>query len=146
MLKKAPLYLIPAFVFLVLVFFLHWPFQLNLIFLWVGVLIGVLLLDFDSFFYLRLQLRKPVLHSVLVQIILLIACFFVLTSSSSLLGKGLVLGLFLHTLIDQGLAFRREGRIDSWFWQFKVIPNTGFQKLYFFVLAVLFLAFSLFWI
>lgn len=146
MLKKATNYLLPALVFLILVSLLHWPLQLNLIFLWVGVLAGVLLFELDSLLSLRLQLQRRVLHSVLVQLILLAAFFFVLTSSSSLLGKGLVLGLFLHTLIDQGLAFRREGKIDDWFWQFKIVPNTGFQKLYFIVLAILFLVFSLVWI
>lgn len=116
------------------------------IFLLLGVLVGVLVLELDGPLSSRLQLKRRVLHSVLVQLILLAACFFVLTSSSSLLGKGFVLGLFLHTLIDQGLAFKKKGRIDDWFWQLRTIPNILTQKVYFFILSLLFMVFSLIWI
>lgn len=162
----------------VLVSLIHWQLRSSLIFFWLGIFLGNILLGLDSILYCYLrapheftsqrvrrlftqrQFRegflllsetqgerdRMIFHSVLFQLILLIVSFFVLTSTSSLLGKGLVLGLLLHSLADQWAELKKKGQLESWFWQFKVIPNAGFQKFYFIILAVLFLAFSLFWI
>jgi hypothetical protein len=74
----------------------------------------------------------------------LIAVFFVLTSSSGLLGKGLVLVLFLQTLISQFDEFLKTGKMDSWFWQLKIILPNNFQALYLLLLLLVFFGFSLF--
>ncbi len=88
--------------------------------------------------------RRLIFHSVLFQIILLLVCFFVLTSSSSFFGKGLVLGLFLHGLLDQLKNFRQEGQFNSWFWQFKSVPNQNIQVFYLVFMFLVFLLFSFF--
>ncbi len=89
---------------------------------------------------------RMIFHSVLFQIILLIVCFFVLTSSASLFGKGLVLGMLLHSLTDQGFEFIKNGEIENWFWQFKEKPGINLQAIYLAVIFIVFVVFSLLWI
>lgn len=82
--------------------------------------------------------------SVLFQGFLFVLAFFVLTSSSSILGKGLVLGLLFQALTYQGRQFLQKGEITSWFWQFKAKPSRNLQALYFGLVCLLFLFFGLF--
>jgi len=88
--------------------------------------------------------EKLIFHSVFFQIVLLVVSLFVLTSSASLLGKGLVLGLLLHSLFDQLEGFREEGQVNNWFWQFKWVPSSQIQMLYLVAIALLLTIFSLF--
>lgn len=94
----------------------------------------------------QMERSRMIFHSVLFQVILLIVAFFVLTSTSSLLGKGLVLGILLHSLIDQWAELKKKGQLGSWFWQFKLVPAKQLQRIYFGVLVFLFLVFSLLWV
>jgi len=86
---------------------------------------------------------RMIFHSVLFQAILLILTFFVLTSSASLFGKGICLGMLLHSLVDQGMEFIKNGEIENWFWQFRERPETNIQGIYFVFVFLLFLIFSL---
>ncbi|MFZ5366107.1 MAG: hypothetical protein ACOZBZ_02340 [Patescibacteria group bacterium] len=86
---------------------------------------------------------RMIFHSVLFQVILVILTFFVLTSSASLFGKGLVLGMLLHSLTDQGFEFVKNGEIENWFWQFRQKPAVNLQALYLAVIFLLFLILSL---
>lgn len=89
---------------------------------------------------------RTVFHSALFQLILLGVSFFVLSSSASLLGKGLVLGLLLHSLTDQAEGLIKRGEIVNWFWQFRAAPSKEFQKLYFTGFTLVFLVFSFFFV
>lgn len=88
--------------------------------------------------------KRLIFHSVIFQLVLLVAVFFVLSSSAGLLGKGLVLVLFLQTLRSQFEEFLREGKMDSWFWQLKISLPSNFQVLYLILMFLLFFGFSLF--
>jgi len=88
--------------------------------------------------------RRVFSRSVLFQLLILIMTFFVLTSTLSILGKGLTLSLFFQSLISQGKEFLKKGEISSWFWQFKRPPFPNLQALYFGVACLVFLFFSLF--
>jgi len=90
--------------------------------------------------------KRLIFHSLLFQIVLLVAAFFVLTSSAGLLGKGLVLALFLQTLISQFDEFLKTGGMDSWFWQLRLDMPSNFQALYLLLMFLIFFGFSLFFI
>lgn len=90
--------------------------------------------------------RELIAHTVSFQIILIFLTFWILTSSASLFSKGLILGLFLHTLVDQAFDFPAVGDLRNWFWQFKSLPEKQVQVIYFWVLVFLFLIFSLLWV
>jgi hypothetical protein len=64
--------------------------------------------------------RDLIIHTLYFEIIFAILTFFVVTSSNSLLGRGLVLGFFLHLIIDQFKDMQNVGNLDRWFKGFNV--------------------------
>jgi len=58
---------------------------------------------------------KLIFHSVIFQVIFLVFAFLVVTSSSNLFGKGLVLGFALDLAVDQFLDLINKDNLDSWF-------------------------------
>lgn len=82
--------------------------------------------------------EKLVFHSVLFQAVLLVASFFVLTSSASFFGKGVVMGLFLQSLIEEGRQLHKKGQMDNWFWQLQLTPVPRVQIFYFLLLILIF--------
>ena len=107
-------------------------FQLRYSEVWVGGLIGVMLLYVDYYFYAyhlhpqesasvearklvnqkkyldavyvvitkRAQNTKLIFHNASFQVFFLVFVFFVVTSSASLLGRGIVFGMVIHLLVD----------------------------------------------
>lgn len=73
--------------------------------------------------------RRLVFHSALVQPILLILAFFVLSSTGSLFGAGLIMSLNLHLLKDLWACYLTDKRLDWFFWQFKANPPAGGPKV-----------------
>ncbi len=60
-------------------------------------------------------------HSAIFQNLFWVFCFFVLTSTPGLFGKGLVMAAALHLIVDEvSDLFEDEGHLRKWlFWQFK---------------------------
>lgn len=71
-------------------------------------------------------------HTVAFQVLFVVLSFWVLTSSASIFGKGLVLGVFAHILVDQALDFKVVGDLRNWFWQ---IPKAEGKELHAFWLV-----------
>lgn len=89
---------------------------------------------------------RTIFHSVVFQVALILAGFFILTSSTSLLGKGMVLGLLFHSVFDQGLRLVNKENLDSWFWQIQTSVPENIQKLYFFIILVIFVILATFFV
>lgn len=66
----------------------------------------------------RTQRSKLIFHTALFQILFLVFAFLVVTSSGSLLGRGIVLAFSLHLLIDQFIDLMETDRLNSWFKDF----------------------------
>lgn len=98
----------------------------------------------DLLFETQEERKKLIFHSILFQLILLVMVFFVLSSSAGLIGKGLVLVLFLQTLRSQFEEFLRTGQMDSWFWQLRLDLPNNFQALYLLLIFLIFFGLSLF--
>lgn len=61
----------------------------------------------------RSERKKLIFHTGLFQLIFLVLAFLVITSSGSLLGKGLVVAFFLHLIVDQGVdLFATDGLVN----------------------------------
>lgn len=71
----------------------------------------------------RNERTRLIFHTAMFQLVFLAFAFFVATSSSSLLGKGLVLAFSVHLLVDQVLDFRQTGSIVHWFRNINVELN-----------------------
>ena len=63
----------------------------------------------------RAERKNLVIHSAHFQLIFLAFAFFVITSTGSLLGRGLVLAFALHILIDQIIDYMETKKLDHWF-------------------------------
>jgi len=131
-------------VWLGVVSLLRWKWNLELIGLWLGALVGTMILDLDQVFYALLiypdpkacqlwrekkikalleylaetysQRTKLTFHNVLFQVGFLVFSFWVLTSTGGLFGKGLVMAANLHLLKDEFhlLLKGREEQLRRW--------------------------------
>lgn len=63
----------------------------------------------------RSERTELIFHTAYFQIIFLLFAFLVVTSSGSILGRGLVLAALLHLLIDQVIDYFETGDIRNWF-------------------------------
>lgn len=91
----------------------------------------------------RNERKRLSFHSVIFQAILPIFAFFVLTSTGSMLGAGLVMALYLRSLQEQFKDFRKKGDIKGWFWQVKAEVPHRIQVLYYAGMVVFFVLLSL---
>ena len=82
----------------------------------------------------RGERTKLVFHTVLFQIIFLVLTFFVVTSSASLFGVGIVLGFSLHLLVDQYEDMKQLGHLDNWFKGVNLDFVKGKEKQYWYFL------------
>ena len=65
----------------------------------------------------RSERRHLIFHTITFQAIFLLFGFFVLSSSGSLVGSGLVVAFLLHLLIDQLIDFLTLDHIQNWLYQ-----------------------------
>ncbi|OGM15710.1 hypothetical protein A2V56_05595 [Candidatus Woesebacteria bacterium RBG_19FT_COMBO_42_9] len=62
----------------------------------------------------RSERKNLIFHTFLFQAIFLILAVFVLTSSGSLFGRGLVLAFYLHLLVDAYIDWKETGGMENW--------------------------------
>lgn len=62
----------------------------------------------------RSERKGLIFHSVYFQLIFLVLTFWMLSSSSSLFGRGLVLSFALHLSVDQIVDLMELGSFDNW--------------------------------
>lgn len=136
-------------VWLGLVTLLRWDWRLNLIWLWGGGLLGSFWLDWADIFYQKAigsQEEKSPFHNALFQTIFYVFCFWVLTSTGGLFGKGLVMAMALHLLKDEIhlLLTGREELLRRWlFWPIKREISFGEQKTFVILMLLVFLGLNL---
>lgn len=66
----------------------------------------------------RQERTKLIFHTATFQIIFLILTFWLVTSSGSIFGQGLVLAFALHLAIDQIVDINETGGLTNWFRNF----------------------------
>lgn len=154
-----------ALVWLVFFSLIRWQWDLNLVWLWIGGLVGTMLLDLDQVFYALLlypeekakefwkkrqfwkllvylgetyqQRKKLPFHNAVFQVFWLVFCFWVLVSTSGLFTKGVVMAMNLHLLKDEVhlLLKGREEELKSWLF-WPVKREVGFGEQKVFVGAM----------
>ena|SRR5581483_3625760 len=63
----------------------------------------------------RSERTNLILHTILFQVIFVVLSFWVVTSSPSIFGRGLVLAFLLHLLLDEVMDLRSIGNLTAWF-------------------------------
>lgn len=92
----------------------------------------------------RSQRTKLIFHTTYFQIFFLVFTFLVITSTGSLLGRGLVLAFSLHLLVDQVVDLMETGRLQTWFQELPADFDTTQMRWYLIVVLIVLLAFGLF--
>ncbi len=145
--------LIFTLIYLVILTIFHWGLHpsLEIIFFVLGGLFGVIFLDLiEAVFKMSPLATQGSLNSafknVLVQAVLVPFGLFVITSSGSLFGVGLILSLFLSMIYRERLEFKETGNLNSWFWVIKTEITPKNQQIYLTVMAVIFVFLSLLFI
>lgn len=112
--RKPPLFLIISLLFLALTAFLRWGIALSTdaVYFAVGGALGIFFLDIAEVFF---SLSPSPFRSVVFAAGFAIVSFFVVSSSDSLLGKGLVLSLYLTLLLWQLGEWQLRGNLESWY-------------------------------
>ncbi|GEM_PF-4510340 len=87
----------------------------------------------------RRDFRRLPLHSVGFQLALAVAALYAIVQTPNTLTAGLMLGLFLHSVVDQAGDLNRTGHLHHWFWITGRQAYTSTQKMYF-VLALIVLS------
>ncbi len=91
----------------------------------------------------RRERTGHIFHTAVFQLILLGFAVFVITSSGSLFGRGMVLGMVLGLLVDQASDLVETGTINAWFKDFPAVLDAKKQRWFVAgdLIALLFLSF-----
>ncbi len=92
----------------------------------------------------RMERKHLVFHTFHFNLIFLVFAFLVITSSGSLLGRGLVLAFSLHLLIDQIIDYMETGDIVNWLRQVNIDLTKEQKRWYLVINIVILLIFSFF--
>ncbi|MBI4999543.1 hypothetical protein HZB97_02110 [Candidatus Gottesmanbacteria bacterium] len=126
--------------------------RLEILFFLGGGILGVYFLDLAEMVFKISPLgvnprgEPSPFKNVLFQTIFVPFSLFVLTSSGSLFGAGLILSIFLAMLLGQWQELSRSGNINNWFWIVKSDFPPKTQQIYFAVMSGIFILFTLMFI
>jgi hypothetical protein len=97
----------------------------------------------DLLYRTRAERTDLIFHTAMFQIFFLIFSFFIISSSGSFFGRGLVLAFSLHLLLDQYLDLKEKGEINSWFKNLPITPEKEKVSLYWIAISLLVLSLGL---
>lgn len=97
----------------------------------------------DLLYNTRNERTSLVFHTAIFQIVFSFFSFYVISSTSNMFGRGLVLAFLLHLVLDQYLDFLEKKNIQNWFHNFEVNFNEKQAKYYIYSMfgVLLFLSF-----
>lgn len=90
----------------------------------------------------RTERKGLIFHTLFFQVIFLILTFWMLTSSGSPFGRGMVLAFALHLSVDQLMDLIDLKSFDNWFRFFPIELDFGKSKIYWAASTVLLLVFG----
>jgi hypothetical protein len=91
----------------------------------------------------RTERTNLILHTVTFQVFFLILSFLVVTSSGSILGKGLVLAFLLHLFVDEIIDLKETGTLANWFRQVPIQLDKMQLNIYLLANFIIILIFGL---
>jgi hypothetical protein len=92
----------------------------------------------------RNERRGLIFHTLFFQVLFLVLTFWIVTSSGSLFGRGVVLAFSLHLLVDQIVDLMKLNSFDNWLKYSPIYLDLEKAKMYWLVLAILVLLFGIF--
>ena len=92
----------------------------------------------------RSERRGLIFHTLLFQIIFFVLTFWVMSSSGSLFGQGLVLSFALHLSVDQIVDLTEVGNLNNWFKDLPFSLDPKQSRTYWIVTTIMVLLFGFF--
>ncbi len=135
--RKSPVLFAITVVYLLLVGVLKWGVQVNVTVLSyaAGGILGIFFLDAAEVFF---NLQPSPFRTIIFAAGLALISFFVVTSTGSILGIGLVLSIYLSLLLVQVAELQTRGNLNSWLWMVHVPVSERSQKLLFGIFLLIF--------
>lgn len=88
----------------------------------------------------RSNKNSLIFHNLTFHFIFALFALFVVSSTGSLLGRGLVLGFLVNLLVDQYFDYKQQGNLNNWFSQVNMSLTQDQSKLFLiFQVLILFL-------
>lgn len=136
--QKPRIFVYISCVYLLIVIVAKWLLHPSLDALWFfsGGLIGIYFLDAAELFF---ALNPSPFRSIVFGALFAVVTFFVVTSSTSAIGTGLVLSLFLQLLLWQVGEWNMAGNVNSWYAMVAGPVSLSAQRSVFAVSVALFL-------
>lgn len=78
----------------------------------------------------RTEHQSLVFHTIYFQVIFALFSLFVVTSTGSLLGRGIVLGFLINLVVDQYFDLQKNQALENWFRQTKLSLSRAQASLY----------------
>jgi len=97
---------------------------------------------FTLLYETRGERKGLIFHTAFFQLVFLVLTFYVVTSSGSLFGKGMVLAFSLHLLIDQIVDLNELKSFDNWLKYSPWYLDVTKAKLFWLVMLILTLLFG----
>lgn len=112
--RKPLLFFVIPLAYLTLIAFLKWgiPPSTDAIYFAIGGVVGIFFLDIAEVFF---NLTPSPFRTIVFVAGFAVISFFVISSTDSLLGKGLVLSLYLTLLLWQLGEWQVRGNLESWY-------------------------------
>lgn len=92
----------------------------------------------------RNERKNLIFHTVFFQVLFVILTFWIMSSSGSLFGRGLVFSFSIHLLVDQIIDIVETGSFDNWLNTFPIKMSFEQSKIYWIVMVVINLIIGLF--
>ena len=89
------------------------------------------------------QRDKLIIHTAYFQVVFSLLTFFILSSSGSLFGRGLVYGFCLKLLVEELYEYFNKKDLGRWFSEMNIKPDTHAIKVYLYANGLVLLIFSL---
>jgi hypothetical protein len=98
---------------------------------------------FNLLYDTRTERSGLIFHTILFQLIFFVLTFWMLSSSGSVFGKGMVLAFSLHLLIDQVIDLTEIGDFSNWFKDLPVKLDLKQSRIYWLIITILTLGMGL---
>jgi hypothetical protein len=85
---------------------------------------------FSLLYSTRDERRELIFHTIFFQLLFIVFAFLIVTSSGSILGRGIVISFLLHLFIDQLVDLAGYGTFSRWEKSNMTLIPTQQQKLY----------------
>ncbi len=104
----------PTVVFVLLASLIKWHFGYHpqMVLFVVGSALGLFLLEIAEGLFVQ---KQSIFRTLITEMVFIPLSFFVITSSTGLVGKGLVLAFLLRILTEQVYEYRQTKKLSSWF-------------------------------